>query len=79
MSEEEIKEFYENNMELPESGDMKAFYKMLDIIEKAYTNPIEAKFELMTMMMQGMMPGMGGGMMPMAGAPQMMQPGFGQF
>jgi hypothetical protein len=54
MTEEEIKTFYEDNMELPESGDMEAFYKMLDIIEQAYNNPIQAKFELMAMMMKGM-------------------------
>merc|ERR1712048_1434831 len=54
MSEEDIKSFYENNMEMPNPDDMKAYYKMLDIIELAYQNPIEAKFQLLVMMMGGM-------------------------
>merc|ERR1712048_460913 len=54
MSEEDIKNFYENNMEMPNPDDMKAYYKMLDIIELAYQNPIEAKFQLLVMMMGGM-------------------------
>jgi len=36
--------FIDNNMEKPETEEMKQFWELLDIIDMAYENPLEAKF-----------------------------------